>query len=463
MLLRATIRRRAAVLAVALLGVCGPLSYTACRSSDGATASAPDSGAPDVVAVKPGDAAIRDAFVSDAALPPERWERIPGLPDRCGERVARAPNEAVPPLSFTPCASGRAGCTHLRAEWNPSPEGGLYGYETEAMRRVGGEVYFTYLRAERDGSNVKRSFEVVERAGGDRLAAIGHAPHVTGDDCVPTLSVSEYGVALQFMGIPDLYVVSVAQAPTRWPFETTTLPVTAIDPKNGGVVMEAFGSTGVAYYRNEGTSSLYDFRTKQAKTVTVDGFAWTPWGEGALTFGSDGSSALPTNIGYLAPDGTLTKLVDPGPGRLVAAMAVDRGVTPNQLVWIEGADAGFGLSSSEIWTGPLGTTPGAVPRRLVAKTPRAHGILKPIAADRGRMVMLEGRSSARVVRLSDGRGWRIDAEPGEGIPDVLGFDDDNVWVSIVEDDPAFSNLGSGNGILRLRLDSLGEPSLPNGL
>ena len=461
MLPRATIRRRAAVLAVALLGVCGPPSYTACRSSDGATASAPDSGAPDVVAVKPGDAAIRDAFVSDAALPPERWERIPGLPDRCGERVARAPNEAIPPLVFAPCTSGRSGCTRMMADWNRS--GGIGGYEAEPMRRLASGVYFTYSRDEKPSSKTSIASLVVQRASGERVFAIALAPNVSGDDCVLRGAVSDYGVAVQALGIEGEYDVGVAASPDYQSLALTKLPFSVLDPKNGGVVMEAFGSTGVAYYRNEGTSSLYDFRTKQAKTVTVDGFAWTPWGEGALTFGSDGSSALPTNIGYLAPDGTLTKLVDPGPGRLVAAMAVDRGVTPNQLVWIEGADAGFGLSSSEIWTGPLGTTPGAVPRRLVAKTPRGHGMLKPIAADRGRMVMLEGRSSARVVRLSDGRGWRIDAEPGEGIPDVIGFDDDNVWVSIVEDDPAFSNLGFGNGILRLRLDSLGEPSLPNGL
>ena len=77
--------------------------------------------------------------------------------------------------------------------------------------------------------------------------------------------------------------------------------------------------------------------------------------------------------------------------------------------------------------------------------------------------MPEDRNSARVIRLSDGKGWKLQAEPGDGIPDVLGFDDESVWVSIVKDNPALSGLGSANGILRMRLDSLGEPTLSNGL
>lgn len=445
-----------------LLGAWGPFSCTGCRASENAAGVGADGATADAL-VKVSDAAIGDAFVSDAALPPERWERIPGLPDRCGERVARVPNEAVPPLVFSACSSGRPGCTHLVAEWNPSSAGGIYGFETEPMRRIGSHVDFTYVRVERTTSRILRSLLVIEKAGNERISALGVAPGNSGDDCVARLSVSENGVALQVIGLPSQYMVGVARAPALWPFETITLPVAALDPKDGGVVMEAFGSTGVAYYRNAGTSSLYDFRTKQAKPLTVDGFAWTPWGEGALTFASDSGAALPARIGYLAPDGTLTKLVDAGPGRLIAAMAVDRGVTPNQLVWIEGADAGVGIASSEVWTSPLVPAAGGIQRRLVARTPRAYGMLQPIAADRGRLVMPEDRNSARVVRLSDGKGWRIQAEPGEGVPDVLGFDDDNVWVSIVKDDPVLSGLNDANGILRMRLDSLGEPTLPNGL
>lgn len=462
MLLSSTLRRGAVVASAMLLGAWGPFSCTGCRASENPAGVGADGATTDAL-VKVSDAAIGDAFVSDAALPPERWERIPGLPDRCGERVASAPNEAVPPLVFSACGSGRAGCTHLLAEWNPSSEGGIYGVEPEPIRRIGSQPTFTYVRAERTTSRVLRAFFVVESAGKERSSAVGVAPGNSGDDCVARIAFSESGVALQVLGVPSQYVVGLARAPTFWPFETVSLPVGALDPKDNGVVMQAFGSTSVAYYRNAGTSSLYDFRTKQAKAVMVDGFAWTPWGEGALTFGSDSGAALPARIGYLAPDGTLNKLVDPGPGRLIAAMAVDRGVTPNQLVWIEGADAGVGLASSEVWTSPLSTAASGIQRRLVAKTPLAHGVLRPIVADRGRVVMPEDRNSARVIRLSDGKGWKLQAEPGDGIPDVLGFDDESVWVSIVKDNPALSGLGSANGILRMRLDSLGEPTLSNGL
>lgn len=73
------------------------------------------------------------------------------------------------------------------------------------------------------------------------------------------------------------------------------------------------------------------------------------------------------------------------------------------------------------------------------------------------------RTSARLVRLGDGRGWTIDAEPGYAFPQVLGVGDDDVWISDVKDQPQITNLGAPSGITRVRFDALGEPVLANGL
>lgn len=426
------------------------------------------------------DAGIGEAQPSDARperdgappmelFDPRGWSPLPDAPSSCGERVANEPANAIEPLRWSPCPSGRSGCQRTAATWSDAAVGGLDTFEGEPIRRVKNELHLTHTRSRSAGAKLEWYLVVIERLGGAPVFAMGNAPGRTGADC------SGYGIAGErgvVVGLPG-HSGAVHAWTAPWQNLGTLTPYKAESTSFGpgestdAPGLKAFGASGVGFFSRASTSAAWDFKSGSIKVPMAGGKpalvgVSAPAGDGALTFASD-DGILAQHLGYLAPDGTNTWLVEPPKGRSIAGFGIDRGVTPNELVWIEGTDDGFGISSSEIWTSPLATTPAGIQRRLVAKTPRAQGRLTGIVADRGRAVLLETRTSARLVRLSDGRGWTVDAEPGYAFPQVIGVGDDDVWISDVKDQPQIQNLGAPSGITRLRFDALGEPTLPNGL
>ena len=80
-------------------------------------------------------------------------------------------------------------------------------------------------------------------------------------------------------------------------------------------------------------------------------------------------------------------------------------------------------------------------------------------ANAGVAVVITSATTARLVRLSDGWGWPIDAEPGDLFWRTIWVDDNEVWLATA---PLQWNGSYKNGMIRLKRADLGPPTIaPN--
>jgi len=429
----------------------------ACGSDETARPTTPDASVVDAHDERPTTFDVVEPEPRMDLTDPTRWARIDGAPEACGERVAVDPVRAVPPLRFTPCASGRAGCTKVVATWNPY--GGGYGLQSlgeESMLRIGGVMHVGWIRGElgRFDSNLREGAMVWQTAAGVHRFAIGVSPRSFGKDCSAWPVAGAPGVAVQLLDSDKLAGAVSWAAPGA--LGLTRLPSAVFDAASfGRVVLGAYGASGRGYFIVGNGAGIFDFGTKQAQLLPAPNVATsvTPMivaGDGSLALVDDG-----TGVAYLAPDGTKTKLFATKPNHRVTIVRLDRAATPPTMVWSESEPS---TEAEELWTATFSTTPSEVVPRRVAIV----GSLGGLAADSGRALVTDTTTRARLVRLSDGAGWPLTPEPGDVITGIVGVTEEDVWLEIAAgDDPELAP--AGNGMMRLRLDALGAPTLPSGL
>lgn len=68
-----------------------------------------------------------------------------------------------------------------------------------------------------------------------------------------------------------------------------------------------------------------------------------------------------------------------------------------------------------------------------------------------------------LTRLSDGMGWRIDAEAGEGFTQPVWVDDADVFLATAKIVPQIDRLGDTSTVIRISRATLGPPTVPPGL
>lgn len=413
-------------------GALGLAACSGCKSPpEQAPAGATDGGAPEAAVL---DAARDVGYMQTDLLPANQWAPIPGFPQECGERIALDPNTAVPKLDWKPCsAKWGPGCKRVDNTWSKWPYGAVGGGPDEPVRRVNGAIRVSYLRTEwKDNTYFDRSYSVLEDAHGNRLAAMGIAPKKSGQECSGRLFLGKDMVAAAAGGRPGRTQEYLSLGPPSIPprLDSHAMALTSFELGNDIPFLVTLGTRGHVFYSGDPASTaIYDPTTRKLTLPKTDAgkrldvFPYAAAEEGTLTIGYDGAG-YPLRVGYMSPDGTHAPLFEASPQHYVTGMTLDRGVDPPQIVWTEARDEGGSFASTELWTSPFATSAMGIAKRLVAKDDYAPGFgFVGVSADRGRALFRNGRSSVRLVRLADGMGWNLQADPGEAFGEIGGLAD----------------------------------------
>lgn len=402
----------------------------------------------------PVDAAIDyDADPWDGQVPfPGEWRAIPGMPASCGARIAVDPKVSVSRFPWKACPSGREECKFFVADWAPVDTFTFAPYPVLPVFEDANGVHISYFRAFRKDPPYRVS--VLQRLDGDAELAI------YGDSSerycgVAQLSASPDGVGLvvaQALGTIESFI---AEAPLSDPGNFT---VTRITPKLGTSPLIQGMARGNGFVGLEQTSvglsiyaSAYRFgdQTVVPSTAPVDSERPKPSTGGyfALVAGS------PSYAAFMPIEGGYRPVVRPLPGNRVVHLGVDH-ASAEALVWIE-----EGNSGATLFTSPFATTEAALQRRAVAKLPTS----KSGVVNAGVFVAPNDYASIRMVRLSDGLGWDVAAEPGLPMMGGTWVNADYVWARISMNQPGAPGFPVEGGILRVKRAPLGAPTVPTGL
>jgi hypothetical protein len=452
-----------------ITGGFGLAACSGCKSPpEQAPASGADAGAPEGAVA---DAARDVGYLETDLLPADQWAPIPGLPQECGERIALDPNTAVPKLDWKPCsAKWGPGCKRVDNTWSKWPYGALGGGPDEPIRRVNGTIRISYIRTEwKDNIHFDRSYSVIEDAQGRRQAAMGVAPAKSGLECSGRVYLGKDGVAAAAAGRAGRTQEFLAVGPRSLPPKLTAHVTPLVDFEITDPSLVTLGTRGHVFYSGDPPSTaIYDPSNRKLSIPKTDGaklldvFPYVAADEGVLTIGYDGAG-YPLRVGYMAPDGTHSPLFQSSAQHYLTGLTLDRGVDPPQIVWTEARNEGGLFASTELWTSPFAMTAAGIAKRLVAKDDFGPGFgFVYLSADRGRALFRNGTHSARLVRLADGMGWSLTADPGEAFTEIAGLADDDAWLFVTQEDPKVQNLPRETAILRARFDDLGPPTVPRG-
>jgi hypothetical protein len=183
-----------------------------------------------------------------------------------------------------------------------------------------------------------------------------------------------------------------------------------------------------------------------------------PARNGVLLFEFNGGG-YPGAIMYAEGSGLLQRVTPLSNTREYRGMGLDRG-TGDAMVWLEqGAGDESGRPPLEVWTSPFATTSAELKPRKVAKEALFERDHEGVSAHKGLVLFVTSPTTARLIRLSDGKGWTLTPDPGTEFRTTAGLTDDEaiIFTGLDPKDPASYDLHA------YRLDALGEPTVPSGL
>lgn len=396
------------------------------------------------------------------------WTQIRGLPANCPVYVAAAPADSISPLAWKQCKSGRSGCQTLVPDWGDQQHHILEFPGTEPVRAVGGKPTILYKRqvpAALSFVNFDAYITVAQPIDQAPTFAVG-TPLVGAGECAFQVGIDDRGIAL--MAVPP-HPQAHYFAPSLW---CSPAGLQAVAVSEG-----ALGTSDQIPTQHIGYSLSRVFTELVIANVmdVVDPVS------GAVTFvaanGSranamnpipcrDGALVLdlraPRSIGLAGQDGSYKVLIRPSAAPFeVTWVALDRAV--DQIVWVESSGDPATGTTSIIWASSYASDPAAIqPRKIAKLNDAANRAGVGGVANAGMMINTSGDTSALLTRLSDGMGWQIAAEPGEGFVYPVWVDDNEVWLSTgLTSGPNYRAYQSG--ILRVRRDSLGAATVPPGL
>jgi hypothetical protein len=465
------------VLLIRALGALAALSMTACSgcasdtvSDAGGDAAAVDGHYPGTDAGQADDAgAVPDAPSGiDAGVNPfvGSWGSL-GAANTCSVRLALEPAKSIPPLTFAPCASGRAGCRKLVVNWWTTPPG-LPGRRVLDFRRgtiarvINGTPYLLYSRVYPDPTEVNRDFlaayiSVLQPIDGAPIFAAGSL----GFECGAWTTFGDYGIGLVTTphGLPAQLL---AWAP--WSTPTTFASKAILTSQWGSNHAQSVAiSAGQLYVETVDYFSVdvFDLATQTlllpSTPTQLSASGPIPVPGGALVL--DGNS--PYHADILRPDATYASLISPTTPHQLTWAAVDRSLG-NALVWVESDFGGAGYVNPVLWTSPYASLSGNVARRKVAVIADAldRGGAD-MAVNAGVALTVVGETKALLTRLADGMSWSIAPEPGDAFISPVWVDDNELWIATGE--AGRVDYGAHTeGIFRLQRSSLGAPTVPRG-
>lgn len=421
---------------------CQPSAPSDVPASDGgAWGRAPASPAFDLDA---GDDQSAPVVAADAARPPSspspqvepfplvgEWDPLPGTSTDCGSRIARDPAASVPPLKFRACASGREGCEVFVADWSPRSSYYKISIAFEDTQVVGGVPIVVMQRLFVDG-DVSRDLFTVGPIGGAPLVAVWTDPR--GDRCGIHFGLSRNALTMRWRdpsGESDQdYVFASAGWSTR---DRRDYRLTKAKVRGGRPFDPVYvNSRYIVSLQDNGSATgvAFDAETGAMQHADAQGRYTRVWG---MVEVADGVVFVglrdPLVLGFFdgrSPARTI-RVAETGDDRHgVWDVAVDRS-RGDVLVWREADRRPNGATNVSLWTAPYQSNGGAVVPRRVTDLPDEVSIAR-VVANAGVALMHYTEQEAMLVRLSDGKRWRVPTQPGVKIADPLWVDDNDVWL-----------------------------------
>ncbi len=374
------------------------------------------------------------------------WVPVGSLPPACQFQASRKP-ELIPRFPWRACANRVVGCESFVADW--ADVGAIRPFSPVRLEPVyedGTGIHVTYERDVKFADLY--SYKVVQNMSGvgEAAFAIAHG------SCGLILQASQHGLAAAFVVSPQNEAhLGWGQVARGTELTTTLATITpslyayqGVAHGDGFLTIEAtsFGGpiVGAAYRLTD--------RTFVGPTAnhTLPNELPRPVSGGFVSL----LDSTPPTIAFVPLTGGQQVLARPSPGMTMSALAIDR--KQNTLVWGEASPA----DEQTLWTSPMATTEAGMQPRKVAKL----FFESAVVANAGVAVVVDGAAKARIVRLSDGLGWDVPAEPGLTYQSGLWVNDDSVWLLASK---VVSGGSSLNSAVRFSRASLGNPTVPSGL
>jgi hypothetical protein len=412
-----------------------------------------------------------DAAVGAWDWLPGEWELPAGVPSFCELRSAKNPARDIPPLQWKACPSGRSGCRTLVVDWHTGPGArqSVSNNPEPVQRLRSGETIVSYTRWYPDPrmpGTFDRTMDIVYTLDGSaRVGYAGDARLINGREagsqrCIGLLS-----------GGDDGYVELHSLSQERTNIATSASWTSPATTKVSRAFTDAELNQGAGMHSNDGTTvyvttqitgglALLDLASNTA-TIPRDGAQIAaiegarPVKDGAVVFRLGATQIM---LDHLRKDGSTTRLVTPPGTRQISGFAVDRSQNES-LVWVE-ADEIQPATNTVLFTSPAATNAAAVVRRRVTAfdDPGGDGGGRMIA-NAGFALLLTGKTTALLVRLADGSGWTIHAEPDTVFVKAMWVDEQDVWIATGIRPYFPSEITYEDGIVRLARTSLGAPDV----
>lgn len=430
---------------------CGDTGSSAPAPTDAAADSPPnvdvgvDSRAPDGTVTPVVDSAT-------PMLPPGDWEQVPSIP--CKLLQSKTPKISAPAFPWRTCPSGRSGCELFTFDWSPS-EVDTFSLSRHALPYEDGlGVHLSYTRIFGYGTLEAASVAVVQPLHGAGEVVL--AGPRTAPSCFPgKIHGSPFGVAA---AIVDSVDGSLASARTHIVFGSNAAPldlssalITTAIP-NAGVSQGLTHGDGFVAAELTGGGSIFpvalrfsDLRAIPATTPPRPGgeFAAAPGGYYAL---------IDDNLHFVPIGGAAQTVARPSAGCSITKFTVDR-ANGNTLVWLESSSD---FSDNRIYASVFATSEATLQRRLVTKVPTAtFGV-----ANGGVIAVPLPSSQARIIRLSDGRGWLLEGETNVPLSANVWVNADSAWFGTSRVPAGQPGYPRFNGMIRLPRPT-GEPTIPS--
>lgn len=425
------------------------------------------------------DGDTRPVMVEDSTPPPSvdagpppfpgTWVNIPGLPECPTLWVSKDPATDVAD-TWSACPSGRPGCERMATAWSTErgekiqiPRFGRRGSNGEfvAYERVyprpPGLLGFDWLvHVVQSPKNVPQLAIAVDNRGGPAGKCVGRV--FPSPDLLPFL-----------VNVPGL--APAIKHYSLFKYGSPSAPVDQFKLANAAFVPPPgfFNQLGVGdrriFFGTRGPTSIavVDIATHAVVYKVGSGSAPVELPfivrKGAIA----GWSGSPQGIAFVDDYGKVAKIHELTPPRELRALQVDP--SSDAVVWVDGEyslnDAGAPwLSGFVLWTAPFATTAADFkPRRVTRFDSDAYRMLRgTVIAHRGYALLSISDLEMRLVRLSDGQGWTLSADP----------DDRWVWPAYVDDEEVRividNRLPGGSPqmktFVRLKIASLGPPNVP---
>lgn len=395
------------------------------------------------------------------------WSGIPGLPD-CKALLARDPAGSIPPLNWQACPSGRSGCRSVIVDWTKSRHSTLPFLDQEPVQLVHARALINYARRYYDSGGLYPDYaiQVVQPLDGLPIAAVGDDLTIKDSTCGVGLYRGERAVVISgedSVHLPRTRFVSWSSWTTPTDFTTKIVPYSDFGFGDAGGGTQYFVVSDARFFVEILAPRSIAVFDPDTRTVVDPALSSRREAEYPLPL-HGGAIALdletPYGIFFVADDGTYSVLRTVAAPYVPSMIAVDRsgGLGAETIVWVESLSVAAGYDGSILWTTPYATTEASSkPRRVAALGDDLHSGGASLISNAGMVLAIRSNTTATLVRLADGVGWIVASEPGTGFGRALWVDDSEVWLSTY--DATSGPPGEESGIVRIRRDSLGPPTL----